>query len=116
MSSLRLRFARWVMAHRGVSYALFALVTLFFAAGLPRVQLRTIFSDLLPTDDPFVQVYKAHPNFGSPLTVMMMVRRTDGPASIVGGSEEPTIYNAETLAKVWKLTRDIDLAPGVDHE
>ncbi len=105
MYGLRLRFARWVLAHRRTSFLVFGLITLFFAAGLPRVQLRTIFSDLLPTDDPFVQVYKAHPNFGSPLTVMVMIRRTDG-----------DIYNVETLGKIWKFTRDIDLAPGVDHE
>jgi len=105
MYSLRLRLARWVLAHRRISFAVFGLITLFFAAGLPRVQLRTIFSDLLPTDDPFVQVFKAHPNFGSPLTAEIMIRRKDG-----------DIYNPETLAKVWKMTRDVDLTPSVDHE
>ena len=64
----------------------------------PRVQLRTIFSDLLPRDDPFVQVFRDHPNFGSPLTVLVMIQRKDG-----------DIYNSETLDKVWKFTRDIDL-------
>jgi len=106
MYTLRLRFARWVLANRRLSLAAFALITLFFAAGLPRVRLETIFSDLLPTDDPFVQVFKAHPGFGSPLTVMLMVQRRDG----------DTIYNVDTLDKVWRLTRDIDLAPGVDHD
>jgi predicted RND superfamily exporter protein len=105
MLSLRYRIARWVMAHRMASWLVFAVVTVFFAAGLPRVQLKTIFSDLLPKDDPFVQVFKDHPNFGNPLTVTLMVKRKDG-----------DIYNAETLSKVWKLTRDIDLAPGVDHD
>lgn len=105
MYSLRLRLAQWVLAHRAFSFAFFIAVTVFFAAGLPRVELRTVFSDMLPTDDPFVQVYKDHPNFGSPLTMMVMIRRTDG-----------DIFNADTLAKVWKFTRDIDLTPGVDHE
>ncbi len=105
MYSLRLRFAQWVLAHRALSFAAFGLVTLFFAAGLPKVQLETIFSDLLPTDDPFVQVFKDHPGFGSPLTVMVMIRRSDG-----------DIYNVDTLNKVWKFTRDIDLTPGVDHD
>jgi uncharacterized protein len=105
MDTARLRLARWTLRHRRALLWLFALITLVFACGLPRVQLRTIFSDLLPQDDPFVQVYKAHPRFGSPLTVMIMVQRKDG-----------DIYNAQTLAKIWKLTRDIDLAPGVDHE
>ena len=105
MYTLRLRLAHWILDHRRAALAVFALITVFFACALPRVQLRTIFSDLLPQDDPFVQVFKAHPGFGSPLTVMIMIQRKDG-----------DIYQADTLAKVWKLTRDIDLAPGVDHE
>ena len=104
-TNLRLRLAQTLLRHRRASLALFALITLFFAAGLPRVKLETIFSDLLPADSPFVQVYRDHPNFGSPLTVLVMVRRTDG-----------DIYNAETINKVWQLTRDIDLAPAVDHD
>ena len=58
-----------------------------------------------PRITPYVKTYKDHPNFGNPLTVTMMVRVKDG-----------TIYNAETLAKVWRMTRDIDLAPSVDHD
>jgi predicted RND superfamily exporter protein len=103
--ALRLRLARWVIAHRAISFAVFGAITIFFAAGLPRVQLRTIFNDLLPRDDPFVEVYRDHPNFGSPLTVLVMIRNKDG-----------DLYNAQTLAKVWQFTRDIDLAPSVDHE
>ncbi len=103
--SLRYRLAHWVLSHRVAAWCLFIAITAFFAAGLPRVQLRTIFSDLLPTDDPFVQVYKDHPGFGNPLTVAVMIKRKDG-----------DIYNAETLAKVWKFTRDIDLVAGVDHD
>ncbi|HEY8011806.1 MAG TPA: MMPL family transporter [Rudaea sp.] len=97
--------ARWVMAHRGVTALAFAAVTVFFLIGMRQVEIRTIFSDLLPKDDPYVQVYKEHGNFGNPLTVTIMVKRTDG-----------DIYDAPTLAKVWQLTRDIDLAPGVDHD
>ena len=102
---LRQRIATWVLAHRRAGLVLFVAITAFFAAGLPRVDLRTVFSDLLPGDDPFVQTFKDHPSFGNPLTVMLMLERVDG-----------DIYNAETLAKTWKLTRDIDLAPGVDHD
>ncbi|MCC7120725.1 MAG: MMPL family transporter [Gammaproteobacteria bacterium] len=105
MYSLRYRLARWTLAHRGLAAAVFVLVTGFFAAGLPKVELQTIFSDLLPQDDPFVQVYKDHPGFGNPLTVAVMIKRKDG-----------DIYNADTLRKVWQMTRDIDLAPGVDHD
>ena len=105
MHSLRYRLARAIMGHRLASSLLFAALTAFFAAGLPHVQLKTIFSDLLPKNHRFVLVYKDHPNFGNPLTVSVMVKRRDG-----------DIYNRETLAKVWQLTRDIDLTPGVDHD
>ena len=84
---------------------LLLMTTLFFAWGLQHVELKTIFSDLLPKDHPFVQTYKDHPNFGNPLTVTIMVKAREG-----------DIYNAATLQKVWDITRDIDLAPGVDHD
>ncbi|MFT3791864.1 MAG: MMPL family transporter [Rudaea sp.] len=103
--NLRSRMARWVMAHRRLTAAVFAIVTLFFIAGMTRVEIRTVFSDLLPKNDPYVQIFKNHNNFGNPLTVTIMVKRKSG-----------DIYSAQTLAKVWQLTRDIDLAPGVDHD
>ena len=78
MYSLRYRIARWVLSHRKLAWAVFILITAFFAAGLPKVQLRTIFSDLLPSNDPFVQVFQDHPGFGSPLSVAVMIKRKDG--------------------------------------
>ncbi len=105
MVTLRQRISAWVIRHQKITAIAFVVITAFFAAGLPKVDLRTIFSDLLPKDDPFVQVYKDHPNFGNPLTITLMVKRKNG-----------DIYNTETLQKVWDLTRDIDLAPGVDHD
>ena len=93
------------MHHRAVSLLVITAITLFFAAGLRHVELRTIFSDLLPKNHPFVQTYADHPNFGNPLTVTVMVKRKDG-----------DIYNPETLQKVWNLTREIDLVPAVDHD
>jgi hypothetical protein len=105
MYSLRYRIAAVIMGHRLASALIFAAFTAFFALGLRHVQLRTIFSDLLPKNHPFVKAYKDHPNFGNPLTISVMVLRKNG-----------DIYNPETLAKVWQLTRDIDLTPGVDHD
>jgi predicted RND superfamily exporter protein len=105
MHSLRYRIACWLMTHRAVTGLAFIVLTAVFALGLRNVELRTIFSDLLPRGHQFVETYKAHPNFGNPLTITVMVKNTAG-----------DIYNAETLDKVWRLTRDIDLAPGVDHD
>jgi predicted RND superfamily exporter protein len=94
-----------MMRNRAISSLLLFVVTLFFAWGLQGVELRTIFSDLLPKNHPFVQTYKDHPNFGNPLTVTVMIKAREG-----------DIYNPATLQKVWDITRDIDLAPGVDHD
>lgn len=117
MVNLRFRIARWVMAHRGLAWLFFVLATVFFAVGMLRVEIRTVFSDLLPKDDPFVRVFKDHRNFGNPLTVTIMVKRkSSSPGAARGGENDGTIYSAPTLAKVWQLTREVDLAPGVDHD
>lgn len=106
MDNLRGRLAHWTIEHRQWVGLMFIALTAFLAVGMARVDIRTIFADLLPTDDPFVQAYADHPNFGNPLTVTIMVKRTDG----------QNIYNRETLQKVWDLTRDVDLISGVDHD
>ncbi len=105
ISGLRYKFAASIIRHRVLSLVILTAITLVFGWGLKDVELRTIFSDLLPKNHPFVQTYKDHPNFGNPLTVTIMVENKNG-----------DVFNAETLQKVWDLTRDIDLAPGVDHD
>lgn len=102
---LRFRVAKWVMDRRAMVSVWFAIVTLAFAAGIPRVEIKTIFKDLLPEDDVRVQIYKRHPNFGNPLTMHVMIKRKNG-----------DIYHADTLQKVWDMTRNIDLTPGIDHD
>ncbi|MDN5872918.1 MAG: efflux RND transporter permease subunit [Sinobacteraceae bacterium] len=104
MNSFRFRMAHWVVAHRRLLGVLFVLVTIAFSFGLPNVQLKTIFNNMLPLDDPFVHTYFAHPNFGSPLTVSIMVQAKKG-----------TIYQKNVLQDVWDLSRGIDLTPSVDH-
>jgi uncharacterized protein len=102
---MRFRLASWVMNYRfGVSIA-FLVITIVAALGIPNVVIRTIFNDLLPVDDPFVQTFFDHRGFGNPLTMSVMVKRKNG-----------DIYNPETLRKIHQLTRDIDLAPSVDHD
>jgi len=103
--TLRHRFAALVVNNRGISLTVLMLITAFFAVGLTKVEIRTIFSDLFPKDHPFVQTYKDHGNFGNPLTITIMIKNKRG-----------DIYNPETLSKVFRMTRDIDLAPSVDHD
>lgn len=102
---MNFRLAKWIMDRRGSVGIAFIIITLIFMIGIPHVQIRTIFKDLLPKNDPFVQVYYDHPNFGNPLLISVMVKRKQG-----------DIFNHETLDKVWKMTRDLDLAPHVNHD
>ena len=102
---MRFKLARWVMAHRAGVGIWFIVMTLAFMTGFPKVEIRTIFKDLLPKNDPYTQVYYDHPNFGNPLTVSIMIKRKNG-----------DIYNPDTLAKVWQMTRDVDLGPSVNHD
>ena len=60
------------MRYRGAVAAGFLAITAAFAVGIPHVEIRTIFNDLLPRDDPFVQVFFDHRNFGNPLTMSIM--------------------------------------------
>lgn len=101
---MNLRIARWVVHQRRKLLLAFAIVTTGFGLGLDQVSFETVYSDLLPSDDPFVQTFHKHPNFGSPLTLLIMVQNRQG-----------DIYNQSTLELVSRLTREIDLAPGVDH-
>lgn len=106
METIRHKVARIAVRNRWASLGIALLITLVFGYGLLHVEARTVFSDLFPKTHPFVQAYKDHPNFGNPLTVTMMVKRTDG----------KDIYTAETMERIWKMSRDIDLVPGVDHD
>ena len=102
---MKFAVAAWVIGNRLPIGFLFVVTTIGFGFGIPNVDIRTVFNDLLPHDDPYVQTYFAHRNFGNPLTMSIMVKRKNG-----------DIYHPETLRKVWDLTRDIDLTPGVNHE
>lgn len=106
MTGFTFRLSHAIMRRGWLSLLVLFGITAIFGLGLRNVELKTIFSDLLPKNHEYVKVFKDHPNFGNPLTVTIMVKRTDG----------GDIYNPETLMKIWNLTRDVDLTPGVDHD
>jgi predicted RND superfamily exporter protein len=106
LESIRHKIARIAVRNAWITLGIALLITVVLGYGLFHVQAKTIFSDLFPKSHPFVKTYKDHPNFGNPLTVTLMVKRTDG----------KDIFAAETMDKVWKISRDIDLVPGVDHD
>ena len=52
LNPMRFKLARWIMRHRGAVSIAFVLITLGFIGGFPGVEIRTVFNDLLPVDDP----------------------------------------------------------------
>jgi uncharacterized protein len=75
------------------------------AIGVMRISIASSFSELLPINNPIVDVFERYPNFSAPITVELLVKVARG-----------TIYNPQTLATIFHLTRDVDLLPGVDHD
>ncbi|NQV22337.1 MAG: RND transporter, partial [Rhodospirillales bacterium] len=102
---LRARLAYLAITYRLAFMAIMTVITVALGWGIRDIKIGTVFTDLLPGGHPFVHVFKDHPNFGNPLTIQVMLKVKEG-----------TIYNAETLDKVWRMTRSIDLAPAVDHD
>jgi uncharacterized protein len=100
------RLGMWLIDHRKVvafvTYA-FTAVMLFFTF---RIQMFTEFGDLLPYRHPFVQVHTRFANqFGGANNVTIMVEVKNG-----------TIFNQETLTKIFKMTQIIDVLPGINHD
>ena len=66
----------------------------------------TEFGDLLPYRHPFVQVHTKFANqFGGANNITIMVEVKNG-----------TIFNKETLTKIFKMTQIIDILPGINHD
>ena len=99
------KFADSVIRYRWQVLGVVILLSIFFGAQIRHVRFETAISALWPTDHPYVNVYQTYEhNYGSPLSVYMMIRVKDG-----------TIYNPETLGKVERITRAIDAIRGVNH-
>ena len=81
------------------------LVTAVFAYWSFQLQLVTSFSDLLPQDHEYIQIHNRFSgSFGGANNIMVMIEVKDG-----------TIFNPDTLNKIWKMTEGLDKVYGVNH-
>src|SRR5581483_1298710 len=100
------RFASFVVRSRRPIFILMIVVTALFAWYAVQVRFRTAISDLWPASHPFIKVHQEYESqYGSPLTVYVMVKVMDG-----------TIYEPRTLEKIARVTRLLDDIPGVNHD
>lgn len=82
-----------------------ALVTLFFALQVPKVQMYSDFADLLPQEHPYIQLHNSiRDTFGGANNVVM--------AMVV---EEGDIFSAEHLVRLHRITQAVDNVSGVNH-
>jgi len=99
------RFGEWILRRRFLVLLLVATLTAFFGYFASRTELVTSFGDLLPQNHPFIKIaHKYDAYFGSVNNVTIMVEAREG-----------TIYTHDTLEKLAKMTRDMDLVYGIQH-
>ncbi len=96
----------WLIRHRKpvvvITY-LFTAVMAFFAL---KLEMFTEFGDLLPYKHPFIAVHTKYANqFGGANNITIMVEVKDG-----------TIFNQDTLSRIFKMTQLVDKLPGVNHD
>ena len=99
-----IKWAERLYHHRRLGLVIIVLMTLFFAWQIPRLTIETQFRDLYPKAHAHTKLFEQYPQFGSPLSVILVVHVREG-----------TIYNAATLTKIQEATKLIDLLPGIDH-
>lgn len=99
------RFVEFCINRRAAVATVVGLVTVLFAVLAVKVEIQTVFSDLLPTNHPYIKVHEEFKKtFGSSNLVTMMLEVEDG-----------DIFSPRVLAKIQKVTKDLQLVEGVDQ-
>ena len=100
-----LRFVEFCIRNRVLVVAVIAAVTALMALLAVRIEIKTVFEDLLPSNHPYIKVHEQFKqNFGGSNLVSIMLEVTDG-----------DIFRPEVLAKVQKVTRDLQLVDGANQ-
>jgi uncharacterized protein len=108
MQSMGQRFAGFLLRWRWQVIAVYVALTAFFSVGVVRIargfQAETSVADLIPAHNRVTDVFKRYQSFSKPATVEILLEVKKG-----------TIYTPQTLARIWRITRALDLVPGIDH-
>lgn len=95
----------WIFANPKIVLSLIFLVTLAFAAALPKLRIYSDFSDLLPQEHSYIQTYnRIKENFGGANMIVMAIE-----------VEQGTIFHNDTLKLVHEATQGVDNLPSVNH-
>jgi uncharacterized protein len=98
------RTAHFLIRWRWQYIGLCVVLTVLAIIGSTRMEFKTSFSDLLPERSTVIDTFKQYSQFSTPINVEILIKVKHG-----------TIYTPDTLARIWRLTREIDLIPNIDH-
>src|ERR1051325_10160888 len=94
-----------LIEHRHVITLIVLLITALFGYWTSLLRLETAFNELLPQSHPFVQTHNQYAaTFGGANNITVMLQVKDG-----------TIFNPETLSRVFRLTEGLDRVYGINH-
>jgi uncharacterized protein len=99
------RLGEWLIDHRKAVAAVTYIFTGIMAVFALRLEMFTEFGDLLPYRHPFIGVHTKYANqFGGANNITIMVEVDD------------SIFNQDTLMRIFKMTQLVDKLPGVNHD
>nr|WP_316641578.1 MMPL family transporter [uncultured Roseateles sp.] len=99
------RFVALCIRQRVLVIVLISLLTLMFAALAVRIEIKTVFSDLLPENHPYIKVHEQFKQtFGSSNLVSIMLEVKDG-----------DIFTPAVLAKITRITKELQRVDGVNQ-
>lgn len=97
--------AEFIVRKRLAIFCLTLAVTLAFGVFALRVEMYTVFSDLLPQSHPYLRVHNEFQSvFGSANVVLISIESRNG-----------DIFNQNTLGKIKEITEVIELTPGANN-
>ncbi|HJW24716.1 MAG TPA: MMPL family transporter [Rhodocyclaceae bacterium] len=99
------RGEEWIFANPKIVLSLILAVTVLFSFAVPKLQVYSDFSDLLPQNHRYIKVYnRLKENFGGANMIVMAIE-----------VEQGTLFNDETLKLIHEATQGLDSLPGVNH-
>jgi len=99
------RLVEFCIRRRVAVVLVVGILTAFLATLALKVEIKTVFNDLLPTNHPYIKVHEQFKKtFGSSNLVSIMLEVREG-----------DIFTARTLAKIQKVTKDLQLVDGVNQ-
>ena len=97
--------ASWMIDHRLLSLAIILIPSLILASALPKIEVYSRFSDLLPQQHEYIKNYnRMKETFGGANVVTMSIEAVEG-----------DIFTAKTLQKIRMLTQEVDVVQGINR-